>query len=116
MTNTEKNAIAFEEMRRAAERFGYTAHIRTSTDGTTLWFGIRQPKDDETFAYPEIYFLDNWYGEERPRFEIATTGYSDHSINQAQRVVAGLQIALACVREMERMGRRYGIRFDNDDK
>ena len=71
---------------------------------------IRQPRDTDKVAYPEIFCEDNWYGEKALGFEIATTGYGDHSIAQAQRAVAGLQIAIDLVEALLTTAELYGLK------
>ena len=61
---------------------------------------IRQPKDTDDAVYPEIYFSDDWYGEDAVSFEISTTGYGDHSLKQAHRVITGLCAATTLVENL----------------
>ena len=116
MKYTENNRIALEEIARAAAQgFGYTCRIRKDPDDSEIWITIRQPKDDDNAVYPEVSFHESWNEKEPHRFEIITYGYGDHSIAQAQRVVAGLQTAIHMVREMIRLGRRYGLNIRNNE-
>ena len=69
--------------------------VSTSDYDGHFYLCIRQPRDTDKVAYPEIFCKDNWYGEKALGFEIATTGYGDHSIAQAQRAVAGFHFFFA---------------------
>ena len=76
-----------------------------------FYLSIRQPRNTDKVAYPEIFWQDNWYGDEALGFEIATTGYGDHSIAQAQRAVAGLQIAIDLVEALLTTAELYGLKI-----
>jgi hypothetical protein len=84
--------------------------VSTSDYDGHFYLCIRQPKDTDRVAYPEIFCKDNWYGEKALGFEIATTGYGDHSIAQAQRAVAGLQIAIDLVEALLTTAELYGLK------
>ena len=84
--------------------------IRISEYDDCFFISVRQPKDTEMIAYPEIFCKDDWYGEKALGFEIATTGYGDHSIAQAQRAVAGLQIAIDLVEALLTTAELYGLK------
>ena len=84
--------------------------VSTSDYDGHFYLCIRQPKDTDKVAYPEIFCKDNWYGEKALGFEIATTGYGDHSIAQAQRAVAGLQIAIDLVEALLTTAELYGLK------
>ena len=84
--------------------------VSTSNYDGHFYLCIRQPKDTDRVAYPEIFCKDNWYGEKALGFEIATTGYGDHSIAQAQRAVAGLQIAIDLVEALLTTAELYGLK------
>ena len=85
--------------------------VSTSDYDGHFYLCIRQPKDTDRVAYPEIFCKDNWYGEKALGFEIATTGYGDHSIAQAQRAVAGLQIAIDLVEALLTTAELYGLKI-----
>ena len=76
-----------------------------------FYLNVRQPRNTDKVAYPEIFWKDNWYGDEALGFEIATTGYGDHSIAQAQRAVAGLQIAIDLVEALLTTAELYGLKI-----
>ena len=76
-----------------------------------FYINLRQPRDTEKVAYPEIFCKDNWFGDKALGFEIATTGYGDHSIAQAQRAVAGLQIAIDLVEALLTTAELYGLKI-----
>ena len=85
--------------------------VSTSDYDGHFYLCIRQPWDTDKVAYPEIFCKDNWYGEKALGFEIATTGYGDHSIAQAQRAVAGLQIAIDLVEALLTTAELYGLKI-----
>ena len=76
-----------------------------------IYLNVRQPRNTDTVAYPEIFCKDDWYGDKALGFEIATTGYGDHSIAQAQRAVAGLQIAIDLVEALLTTAELYGLKI-----
>ena len=76
-----------------------------------FYISLRQPRDTDKVAYPEIFCKDNWFGDKALGFEIATTGYGDHSIAQAQRAVAGLQIAIDLVEALLTSAELYGLKI-----
>ena len=76
-----------------------------------FYISLRQPRDTDKVAYPEIFCKDNWFGDKALGFEIATTGYGDHSIAQAQRAVAGLQIAIDLVEALLTTAELYGLKI-----
>ena len=84
--------------------------VSTSDYDGHFYLYIRQPRDTDKVAYPEIFCKDDWYGEKALGFEIATTGYGDHSIAQAQRAVAGLQIAIDLVEALLTTAELYGLK------
>lgn len=84
--------------------------VSTSDYDGHFYLCIRQPRDTDNVAYPEIFCKDDWYGEKALGFEIATTGYGDHSIAQAQRAVAGLQIAIDLVEALLTTAELYGLK------
>ena len=79
---------------------GYQIEARAWRGEEYITLCIRQPKDTDEAVYPEIYFSDDWYGEDAVRFEISTTGYGDHSLKQAHRVIAGLCAATTLVENL----------------
>lgn len=76
-----------------------------------IYLNVRQPRNTDRVAYPEIFCKDDWYGEKAIGFEIATTGYGDHSIAQAQRAVNGLQIAIDLVEALLTTAELYGLKI-----
>ena len=84
--------------------------VSTSDYDGHFYLCIRQPRDTDRVAYPEIFCKDDWYGEKALGFEICTTGYGDHSIAQAQRAVAGLQIAIGLVEALLTTAELYGLK------
>ncbi len=106
------------ETRKAIEAIAETARIKDTGyqivahdyDGY-IYLNIRQPRNTDTVTYPEIFCKDDWYGEKALGFEIATTGYGDHSIAQAKRAVAGLQIAIDLVEALLTTAELYGLRI-----
>ena len=87
---------------------GYQIYVN-EYDGY-FYISLRQPRDTDKVAYPEIFCKDDWYGEKALGFEIATTGYGDHSIAQAQRAVTGLQIAIDLVEALLTTAELYGLK------
>ena len=85
--------------------------VSTSDYDGHFYLCIRQPRDTDKVAYPEIFCKDNWFGDKALGFEIATTGYGDHSIAQAQRAVAGLQIAIGLVEALLTTAELYGLKI-----
>ena len=85
--------------------------VSTSDYDGHFYLCICQPRDTDKVAYPEIFCKDDWYGEKALGFEIATTGYGDHSIAQAQRAVAGLQIAIDLVEALLTTAELYGLKI-----
>ena len=86
--------------------------LDTSNSGDGYFYiSLRQPRDTDKVAYPEIFCKDNWFGDKALGFEIATTGYGDHSIAQAQRAVAGLQIAIDLVEALLTTAELYGLKI-----
>ena len=92
MKNTPEVQRMFDQMSEIAEHLtsGYRIETTRYCEGEYVSLRIRKPADTEWAVYPEIYFSDDWYGIESVRFGIATTGYGDHSLRQAQRVTTGL--------------------------
>ena len=106
------------ESRKAVNAIIDTAQIKdtgyqvsTSDYDGHFYLCIRQPKDTDKVAYPEIFCKDNWYGEKALGFEIATTGYGDHSIAQAQRVLHGLECAIDLVKVLTATAEACGLRI-----
>ena len=77
---------------------GYQIYVNEYDDD--FYISIRQPRDTDKVAYPEIFCKDNWFGDKALGFEIATTGYGDHSLRQAQRVTTGLLAATNLVQNL----------------
>ena len=76
-----------------------------------IYLSIRQPMDTDTVAYPRIFFKEDWYSDDTLGFEIVTIGYSDHSIEQAKRVMAGLQIAIDLVETLLTTAETSGMKI-----
>ena len=97
MKNTPENRAALERIVGTAHflNTGYRFEIMDYDEFLTL--RICQPRDTEQAAYPEIYYKDNWFGKEAVGFQIATTGYGEHSLAQAQRAANGLFTAINLV-------------------
>ena len=79
---------------------GYRIETTNYCEGDYVSLRIRKPADTEWAVYPDIYFSDDWYGIESVRFGIATTGYGDHSLRQAQRVTTGMLAATNLVQNL----------------
>ena len=104
MKNTPERLKALDNMVLAVKFFnehisetGYQIERRVSTDNQYIDLRIKTPRDDEYAAYPEVYFEGDWYGTGMVCFGIATTGYGDHSLAQAQRAANGLLTAINLV-------------------
>ena len=110
MKNTPENRKAVDAIIDTARIKGTGYQIEVSDYDGYFFLSVRQPENTDTVAYPEIFCKDNWYGDEALGFEIATTGYGDHSIAQAQRAVAGLQIALDLVEALLITAELYGLK------
>lgn len=102
MRNTPETREALLRVIATADRLhtGYQITVRVCGGGNDISLNIRQPRDTDEAVYPEIYFSDDWYGEDAVSFEISTTGYSDHSLKQAHRVIAGLCAATKLVENL----------------
>ena len=102
MKNTPEIRSALERIVTLTARLntGYRIETVYYPGGDYVSLRIRQPKDTDDAVYPEIYFSDDWYGEDAVRFEISTTGYGDHSLKQAHRVIAGLNAATTLVENL----------------
>ena len=111
MKNTPENLKAVNAIIETAriKDTGYQIDIG-DYDGY-FFLGVRKPRDTEKVAYPDIFCKDNWFGDKALGFEIATTGYGDHSIAQAQRAVAGLQIAIDLVEALLTIAELYGLKI-----
>ncbi len=110
MKNTPENRAAINALIETARirDTGYQIMVWDYDDAISL--SVRQPGDTDMVAYPEIFCKDNWYGDKALGFEICTTGYGDHSIAQAQRAVAGLQIAIGLVEALLTTAELYGLK------
>ena len=97
MKNTPENHAALERIASIAKFLNTGYQIELMEYETFLTLRVRQPRDTDQAAYPEIYYNDDWFGEKTVSFEIATTGYGDHSLRQAQRVTTGLLTAINLV-------------------
>ena len=107
MKNTPERLKALDNMVLAVKFYnehisdtGYQIERRVSPDNQYIDLRIRTPRDDEYAAYPEVYFEGDWYGTGMVCFGIATTGYGDHSLRQAQRVTTGLLAATNLVQNL----------------
>ena len=117
MRNTTERLKALDNMVLAVKFFnehisetGYQIERRVSPDNEYLDLRIRTPRDDEYAAYPEVYFNGDWYGTGAVSFGIATTGYGDHSIAQAQRALHGLECAIELVKVLTATAEASGLR------
>ncbi len=110
MKNTPENQKAANAIIDTARIKDTGYQVFTSDCDGCFYICIRQPKDSDKVAYPEVFCKDDWYGEKALGFEIATTGYGDHSIAQAQRAVAGLHIAIDLVEAMLTTAELYGLK------
>ena len=110
MKDTLENRKAIDAIIDTARIKDTGYQVSASNDDGYLYISIRQPRDTDRVVYPEIFCKDNWYGEKALGFEIATTCYGDHSIAQAQRVVAGLQIAIDLVEALLTTAELYGLK------
>lgn len=62
---------------------------------------ISKPHDTDDVVYPEIRICNNaMHDDEVIRIEITTSGYSERSLRQAQRVIAGLCVATNVVEHL----------------
>ena len=105
MKNTPEGLMALDNVVRAAKIFnercvntGYQIERFISSDEQYIDLQIKAPRDNDSTAYPEIYFNSDWYGTGMVEFGIATTGYGDHSLRQAQRALHGLECAIELVK------------------
>lgn len=61
-------------------------------------FSVNVSYDDRNENYiPEIYYWDDIFGEEKPRFEIQTTSYGALSPEEIKKVIAGYNEAVEAV-------------------
>ena len=116
MKNTPERLKALDNMVLAVKFFnehisetGYQIERRVSTDNQYIDLRIRTPRDDEYAAYPEVYFEGDWYGTGMIGFEIATKGYGDHSLAQAQRALHGLECAIELVKVLTATAEASGL-------
>ena len=86
---------------------GYQIYVN-EYDGY-FYISLRQPRDTDKVAYPEIFCKDNWFGDKALGFEIATTGYGDHSMKQAQRALRGLECAIELVKVLTATAEASGL-------
>lgn len=105
MKNTPEKLKALDNMVLAVKFYnehcsdtGYQVSRHFTPDKKFLHLRIDTPHDDEYAAYPDVYFEGNWFGTGMVNFEIATKGYGDHSIGQAQRAMRGLECAIEVVK------------------
>ena len=111
MKDTLENRKAVNAIIDTAEIKGTGYQVSARDYDGYLYLYIRQPRDTDKVAYPEIFCKDDWYGEKALGFEIATTGYGDHSVAQAKRAVAGLQIAIDLVEALLTTAELYGLKI-----
>ena len=111
MKNTPEVQRMFDQMSEIAEHLtsGYRIETTRYCEGEYVSLRIRKPADTEWAVYPEIYFSDDWYGIESVRFGIATTGYGDHSMKQAQRALHGLECAIELVKVLTATAEASGL-------
>lgn len=61
-------------------------------------YSVNVRRDDRHENYiPEIYYWDDIFGEEKPRFEIQTTSYGALSPEEIKKVIAGYNEAVEAV-------------------
>ena len=116
MKNTPERLKALDNMVLAVKFFnehisetGYEIERRVSSDNQYIDLRIKTPRDDEYAAYPEVYFEGDWYGTSMVCFGIATTGYGDHSMKQAQRALHGLECAIELVKVLTATAEASGL-------
>ena len=116
MKNTPERLKALDNMVLAVQFYnghisdtGYQIERRISPDGTYIDLRIIIPRDDAYAAYPEVYFDGDWYGTGWVSFGIATTGYGDHSLEQAQRALHGLECAIELVKVLTAAAEAFGL-------
>ena len=111
MKNTPEVRSAFDQMVALAHHLnnGYQIEIRYFPGGEHIALRIRKPADTEWAVYPEVDFYDDWYGTGMVSFGIATTGYGDHSLRQAQRVTTGLLAATNLVQNLYAIAEVAGL-------
>ena len=111
MKSTPENRKAVDAIIDTVRIKGTGYQIYVNAYDAYFYISLRQPRDTDKVAYPEIFCKDNWFGDKALGFEIATTGYGDHSIAQAQRAVAGLQIAIDLVEALLTTAELYGLKI-----
>ena len=111
MKNTPENRAAANAIIDTARIKDTGYQIKLCEYDDFFCLSVRQPRDTDKVAYPEIFCKDDWYGENALGFEICTTGYGDHSIAQAQRAVAGLQIALGLIEAILTTAELFGLKI-----
>ncbi len=116
MKNTPERLKALDNMVLAVKFFnehisdtGYQIERHVSPDNQYIDLRIQTPRDDEYAAYPEVYFEGDWYGTGMVSFKIATTGYGDHSMKQAQRALRGLECAIDLVKVLTATAEASGL-------
>ena len=116
MKNTPERLKALDNMVLAVKYFnehcndtGYQVEREIYDDDKHIDLRIRTPRDDEYAAYPEVYFESDWYGTGMIGFEIATKGYGDHSLAQAQRALHGLECAIELVKVLTATAEASGL-------
>ena len=116
MRNTPERLKALDTMVLAVKLYnehvsdtGYQVSRHTTPDNKFLHLRIHTPKDDEYAAYPEVYFESDWYGTGMIGLEIATKGYGDHSLAQAQRALHGLECAIELVKVLTAAAEAFGL-------
>ena len=109
MKNTPETRKAIEAIAQTARIKNTVYQIRIGDYDDDLFLTVLRPRDTVDAAYPEIFCKDDWYGEKALGFQIATTGYGDHSIRQAKRALRGLEIAIDLVEAMYTTAELYGL-------
>ena len=88
---------------------GYRVTRQTTPDNRRISLRVQTPRDDAYNAYPEIHLDDDWNGTGKLSFEIVTVGYSDHSLQQAERVYHGLECAIEIVKVLTSTAEGCGL-------
>ena len=116
MKNTTERLKALDNMVLAVKFFnehcndtGYQVERRISPDGKYIDLCIHIPDDDEYAAYPKVYFNGDWYGTGMVSFEIATIGYGDQTLKQAQRALHGIECAIELVKVLKATAEASGL-------
>lgn len=102
MKNTPEARRAFAQMADMAAHLntGYRIEPCVSPDEERIRVYIYAPRDTEWAVFPNVRCNNPWCEDDPIRFEIETSCYSDHSLQQAQRVTTGLLAATNLVQNL----------------